>query len=294
MRGKARLLALIGLLGILAVACSSAGAPSASIGREAGGAAPLPFAVTDAKGAPQTGGATTPQQGIPALVNPDRNLILTANVSMKSKDPWATADKVRAIVAGLRGDVLAMSQTGQGENRSALVSFRVPSISFDEAVAQLKLLDGEVSSSNVDAKDVTDQFSDLKARLVAKQAEEARYLQMVPQAKSVDEMLKIEGALSNVRTQIEQLQGQVNQIRNRTDYSTITLSISPIAPVTIDTAKGWDPASTFARAAAALTVFLRVLADIAIWLLVFGWMPVLALAILLGATRVRRTRVTTT
>ena len=294
MRGIARLVALGALVGVLAVACAGAGAPSSTVGREGGGAAPAQFSVTDAKGAPQSGGATTPQNGIPTITNPDRSLILTANVVMKSKDPWATADKARAIAAGLGGDLLAMSQTGQGDNRSALVTIRVPSSRFDDALAQLKLLDGEVASSNVDAKDVTDQFTDLRARLVAKQAEEQRYLQMVPQAKSVDEMLKIEAALSGVRTQIEQLQGAVNQIRNRTDYSTITLSVSPIAPVPGEPITKWDPANTFARAAAALVALLRVVADVAIWLLVFGWMPVLVLAFLLGATRMRRPRVTTT
>ena len=288
MRGKRRLWGLIGLVAILAVACASAGAPTSApvpaVGRDGGAAG---FAVDAAKGAPQNG-ATTPQQGIPTLANPDRSIILTANVVMRAQDPWANADKARTIARGLGGDLLAMSQTGQGENRSALVTMRVPSDRFEEALRQLKLLDGEVVSSNVDAKDVTDQFTDLKARLVAKQAEEQRYLQMVPQAKTVDEMLKIEGALGNVRTQIEQLQGQLNGIRNRTDYSTITMSISPLAPVPGEPTTSWDPAKTFARAFAALTAFFRVFADVAIWLIVFGWLPLLGLTLALVATRVRR------
>jgi hypothetical protein len=123
--------------------------------------------------------APAPDKGIPSIVtNPLRNLILTASVAMKTRDPWATADKARAIASGLGGEILAMSQTGQGENRSALITVRVPSDRFDEALRQLKLLDGEVVTSNVDAKDVTEQFTDLQARLVAKQAEEQRYLQL--------------------------------------------------------------------------------------------------------------------
>jgi hypothetical protein len=294
MRRSLRVIALLAFVLVLAAACSQAGAPTTSgpefrnIGNNLGDTA-----------APAKGGApgsipafdatTTTQNGIPTLVtSPNRNLILTANVSMKTQDPWATADKARAIASGLGGDILAMSQTGQGENRSALITVRVPSDRFDEALRQLKLLDGEVLTSNVDAKDVTDQFTDLQARLVAKQAEEQRYLQLFPQAKTVDETLKIDAALGNVRTQIEQLQGQLNLIKNRTEFSTITMSIAPIVTVPTPPSGAWDPSVTFAKAIAALSVFFRFAADLAIWILVFGWIPLIALALAFAAMRMRR------
>ena len=295
MRRSLGVLALLALILVLAAACT-AGAPTTSEFRSIGNnlsdsaAAPAPLAT----GAPGSIPAyrTTTENGIPTLVtDPNRNLILTANVAMKSQDPWATADKARAIATGLGGDILAMSQTGQGENRSALITVRVPSDRFDEALRQLKLLDGEVTTSNVDAKDVTDQFTDLQARLVAKQAEEQRYLQLFPQAKTVDETLKIDAALGNVRVQIEQLQGQINLIKNRTEFSTITMSISPIVTVPATTGGVWDPAVTFAKAIAALSVFFKFAADLAIWLLVFGWIPLVGLALALLATRIWRPRV---
>jgi Domain of unknown function (DUF4349) len=291
MRRSWRALALLGLVLGLAAACSTApaGQTFSNIGNN------LRDTAADSKGAgapgsiPASGVGTPAENGIPTLVtNPSRNLILTANVSMKTQDPWATADKARAIANGLGGDILAMSQTGQGENRSALITVRVPSDRFDEALRQLKLLDGEVVTSNVDAKDVTDQFTDLQARLTAKQAEEQRYLQLFPQAKTVDETLKIDAALGNVRVQIEQLQGQLNLIKNRTEFSTITMSISPIVTVPAATGGTWDPAVTFAKAIAALSVFFKFAADLAIWLLVFGWIPLIGLVIAFAATRMRR------
>lgn len=292
MRGPARVLAILVPVVLLAAACASVGtsAPSATGGRGAVG--PADQATVDSKGAPGSIPAPEFATNPNIVTNPTRNLILTANVSMKTQDPWATADKARAIASGLGGDVLAMSQTGQGENRSALITVRIPSDRFDEALRQLKLLDGEVITSNVDAKDVTDQFTDLQARLVAKQAEEQRYLQLFPQAKTVDETLKIDAALGNVRTQIEQLQGQINLIKNRTEFSTITMSIAPIVTVPVATSGTWDPAVTFAKAIAALSVLFKFAADLAIWLLVFGWLPLVGLALALAAMRMRRHDVT--
>jgi hypothetical protein len=285
-----RIVALGALILVLAAACSGASSSPEfrNIGNNLGDSASVSTGQT-APGSIPAYDSTAAGKGIPTLVtNPSRSLILTANVSMKTQDPWATADKARAIANGLGGDILAMSQTGQGENRSALISVRVPSDRFEEALRQLKLLDGEVLTSNVDAKDVTDQFTDLQARLVAKQAEEQRYLQLFPQAKTVDETLKIDAALGNVRVQIEQLQGQLNLIKNRTEFSTITLAISPIVTVPASTGGAWDPSTTFAKAIAALSVFFKFAADLAIWILVFGWIPLIGLALALAATRMRR------
>ena len=294
MRRSLRVLALLAF--VLVLAACTAGAPTAEF-RNIGNNLSDGGSGTAPQGQPAPAAIPGYDSGkgggeVPSLVNPSRNLILTANVVMKTQDPWASADKARAIATGLGGDVLSMSQTGQGENRSALLTVRVPSDRFDEALRQLKLLEGEVVTSAVDARDVTDQFTDLQARLVAKQAEEQRYLQLFPQAKTVDETLKIDAALGNVRTQIEQLQGQINLIKTRTEYSTITMSIAPLVTVPAETGGAWDPSKTFAKAIAALSVFFKFAADVAIWVLVFGWIPLIGLVIALAATRARRPGVT--
>ena len=284
-----RALVLLAILAaVLATACAQSATPSATSapftgigGAGAPEKAPAPDAPRDSVG------GTTPDQGIPTVNANGRDLILIASVSMKSRDPWATADQARAVAAGLGGDLLALSQTGSGDQRNALVTIRVPSARFDDAIAQLKKLDAEVETSNVSAKDVTGQVVDLQARLSAKQAEEQAYLALLAKATTVDEILKVQTALFQTRTQIEQLQGQLASLKNQVDYSTITISVSPLVPVTGPTGT-WDPSVTFARALAALGQLMRGLADVAIWALVFGWVPLVALALLFAAMRLRR------
>jgi hypothetical protein len=198
------------------------------------------------------------------------------------------SDKAQAVAAGVGGDVIGLSQSGAGDQRVASLTIRVPSDRFTDALRQLRALDAEVVSSNVDGKDVTDQFVDLKARLSAKQAEEQRYNALLVRANTIDEILKIDSALANVRTQIEQLQGQVNSISARTQFSTITVAISPAVVAVSPPTSAWDPSKTVAQALATLAAVLRGLADVAIWILVFGWIPLLALAIVLILTRGRR------
>src|SRR5438477_1544565 len=272
---------------LLVTACSAAG--TTSQGRGSAGGAPGAAAVDSASGL-SGNAASAPDKGIPTVVVAgDRNLILTAKIDMRSKDPWATSDRAQAIASGLGGDVLNLTQSGSGDTRSASLTIRVPSSRFADALQQLRTLEGEIQTSGVSAQDVTDQFVDLQARLAAKQAEEQRYLAILTKANTIDEILKVDASLSNVRIQIEQLTGQINSIKQRTDYSTISMSIATIAVLPGDTTtKAWDPAKTVTRALAALGAMLQVFADVVIWLFVFGWLPLLALAALVLVGRARR------
>src|SRR3989440_3831967 len=268
----------------LAACAQSAPSATSASGRAVGAPAP---AVDAASG---FGANAAPEKGIPTVVvSADRNLILTAKIDMRSKDPWATSDRAQAIANGLGGDVLNLTQSGSGDTRSASLTIRVPSSRFADALQQLRTLEGEVETSGVSAQDVTDQFVDLQARLTAKQAEEQRYLAILNRANTIDEIRKVDASLANVRTQIEQLTGQINSIKQRTDFSTISMSISTIAVLPGDTTtKAWDPAKTVTRALAALGAMLQVFADVVIWLLVFGWLPLLALAAAGFLARARR------
>jgi len=299
-------LALIPLAALVLAACATASAPggTTAVGARPAGELPLgapapgvPESQTVAVDATRTsvGGAGTnavPPIPVPQAFDPTRALILTANVSMKAKDAWAVSDRAQAIAVGMGGDVMSLSQSGTGEHRSAMLTLRVPQARFNDALRQIREIpDIEVLSSNVDGKDVTDQFVDLEARLAAKKAEEQRYLALLARADKIEDILRIDSVLAQVRTQIEQLTAQVNSIKSRTTYSTIVVHVAPIgpAPVPPPDPKAYDPSKTVERAITALVSLLRYAADAAIWTLVFGWIPLVlfGLALLLGRSRDR-------
>jgi uncharacterized protein DUF4349 len=292
-----RLLLVLPVVLLLAACATSQGTTSSGGGAPSYGGATDVSSVTAAKPGVAIGAPPQPQSGqvgtngvpVPQAFDPTRSVILTANIAMKATDPWATAEKAQSVATDLGGDVIGLNESGSKDDRVASLTLRVPSSQFTEALRRLRALDADVTSSTVNGQDVSDQFVDLKARLAAKQAEEDRYNALLTRASTVDEILKVDAALSNVRTQIEQLQGQVNSITSKTQFSTITVSISPaIAPVGTPSST-WDPAKTVAQAFATLAAVLRGFADGAIWILVFGWIPLVALAIVLVLTRGRRT-----
>jgi hypothetical protein len=278
------------LVAVLGAACSGAtSSPAATAGAYAGGAGGTVDSVSASKGnIPTVQGSAPNQSGVASLASADRDLIVTANIAMKSDDPWQTADGAKAIARRFGGSIVGLSESINNDRRTANLTMRVPSASFDDAINALKSLDGTVIQSSVDAKDVTDQLVDIDARLVALRAEETRYLQLFTSAKTVDEMLKVQMALSQLRQQIEQLAAAQKSTKDRVAFSTISLSVASTAEPLPATPGKWDPARTFAVAIASFATLLRFMADLAIWFIVFCGIPLLVVASILVATRARR------
>ncbi len=304
MRSKrAVVLGVLAVSAVLLAACAGSGAtvaPAATAAPYAAERGAFSAATGVAVGAPQAvpadGAKSQPAQNagsgdlaIPRAFDPDRKLILTATVSLEAKDPWSVSDQVQGIAVALGGDVLQLAQSGKGDQKSATLTIRVPQAQFNDALRRIRDVDGaDVVSSNVQGQDVTDQFVDLQARLTAKQAEEQRYLALLARADKIDDILKIDATLAQVRTQVEQLQGQIDSIKSRTTYSTIAVQVSPLgAPAPRIEPKVYDPAKTAAQALSALAGLMRLALDAAIWTLVFAWIPLFALGLVLLLTRAR-------
>ncbi|MEK7863185.1 MAG: DUF4349 domain-containing protein, partial [Chloroflexota bacterium] len=137
---RRRLLPLLALALVLSAACASQGTPAAvDSGPGIASRDGVAFGGrTEAGklGAPAPDGVPA-GQGIPTLANATRDLIISASITMRSNDPWATADAARGIAAALGGDLLGLSQSGTGDRRSASVVMRVPSSRVDDALTQL-------------------------------------------------------------------------------------------------------------------------------------------------------------
>ncbi|MGH6943163.1 MAG: DUF4349 domain-containing protein, partial [Geminicoccaceae bacterium] len=118
-----------------------------------------------------------------------------------------------------------------------------------------------------------------------------RYVALLGRAETIEDILRIDQVLAQVRTQIEQLTAQLNVIKARTTFSTISVSVIPLLAEPRTDPGAYDPSRTLERAVAALASLMRVAADALIWALVFGWLPLtlLGLAMLVARGRSRIT-----
>ncbi len=152
----------------------------------------------------------------------DAKVIRNGALTLVVGNPATAVNEVERIIAGIPGAFVATAEIRQaGDLQPTSLMLRVPAEAFDQAMAALRALAQEVLAEQTVARDVTEEYTDLDARLRNLKAAETQLLTLVEQASTVDDLLKIENRLADVRGEIEQLQGRFNVLENRIALATI-------------------------------------------------------------------------
>jgi len=185
------------------------------------------FGSTSPQGARgQGGGAAGAQDQSPIPSN--LKIIKTGDLTIEVPAYGDSMARVEQIVRE-RGGFVADGNTHE-EAGGALVGrmvVRVAPEKFEETYAALKGV-GRVLAENVKAADVTAEFVDLGARIKSLQITEERLRDLIANKSFVDKiasLLEVEKEMNRVRTEIEQLQGQLRVMADRVSLSTIALTL---------------------------------------------------------------------
>jgi hypothetical protein len=237
---------------------------------------------------PESGGA---EAGSAGTLTPTfgRKIVKSADLGLRADDVREAATRAQQVAAQFGGSIQS-SQISRGDGFvSAYLVLSVPSERFEAALDELRGLGEEVTTDAVTGEDVTEEFVDLESRERNLLAAEESLLNLYDRAESVDDALEIERELANIRGQIEQVQGRIKYLEQRTDLSQIALNIQPTAEP-IKSPPDWSPARVAAQAWSASLGVLQALATAAISAVVFGWWlaPVLVAGFLLWRRRGQR------
>ena len=115
--------------------------------------------------------------------------------------------------------------------RRAYLTIRIPAEQTDFFVEKVGEF-SNITSSTEDVEDVTLQYVATESRITALKTEESRLLELLAQAKNMDELLLIESRLTDVRTELEEYTSQLRLYDNLVNYSTIRLNISEVTEYT--------------------------------------------------------------
>ena len=178
-----------------------------------------------------------------------RKLIKTVNISAETEDFDTLVPELQRQVETLGGYIESISvydvnsyyvENQQIKQRCANLTARVPKEKLDGFLVQV----GEqtnVTSRSENVEDVTLQYVDLESHKKALLTEQDRLLTLLGQAESVEDIIAIEGRLSEVRYQLESMESQLRTYDNQIDYSTVYLNIEEVRKYSpAQTATVWE------------------------------------------------------
>lgn len=105
------------------------------------------------------------------------------------------------------------------------LKIRVPSKEFEKFLAAAEKGEGEITSKNINVRDVTDEYTDTEIRLSTKQLFRKRYYELLNNAKKVDDMLSIEENIRTLQEDIESFEGRLKLMNDQITYSTLDLNL---------------------------------------------------------------------
>lgn len=159
----------------------------------------------------------------------DRKIIRNAQLGIEAEKPEDIQQRITAI-AQAKGGFVVSSQQSSSDPRVSVrdiveMSVRVPADRFLETLTEIKAGPGRILKETIKGEDVTEEFIDIDARLRAKKALEQQFMEIMKRANTVDDALSVQSQLSDVRSEIEQIEGRRRFLENQASLSTIAIKI---------------------------------------------------------------------
>ncbi len=172
-------------------------------------------------GPPSGGSGFNGDVSIPA----ERMVISSAYLALVVDNVTTSIVQISNLASSFGGYVIN-SNVGEEQNRLyANISFRVDSARFNEALQALRDLAADVRSESTSGEDVTEEYVDLEARLGNLEASEAQLLELMKQAGTVEEILKVQQVLVDTREEIEQIKGRMQYLQESSALAFISVSL---------------------------------------------------------------------
>jgi hypothetical protein len=222
-----RLLVPVALAVGLAAGCartySMADTPRSAAPERAAGATPAKAAGTvaaDNVAPAPTAPAAAPLPNAPPPQSGEKRIVIyTATLTIVVPEIEAAIKQVETLTAEFGGWV--------HEIRGDRITIRVPAATYTEAESRVEAL-GRVTNRVLEAADVTAEYVDLEARLKNALAVRERLTALLAKAEGVQAALEVEKELKRVGEEIERFQAQLDLLKNRVAYSTITISFERV------------------------------------------------------------------
>lgn len=161
----------------------------------------------------------------------DKKIIKTANLNLEVSDYKAYNISLREKLKQF-GAYIAQEEQSQSEYKiENILTIKIPVDQFDDAVNTISSNVKGLNEKKITSEDVTTEVVDTRSRLEAKKQVRLRYLDLLKQAKNMEEILSVQSEINGIQEQIESAAGRMEYLQHSSSFSTIHLTFYHVLKV---------------------------------------------------------------
>jgi len=154
----------------------------------------------------------------------DKKLIKTANITIEAANYPRFDQDIRTSLKRYGAYIASEEQAFSDDRKQNLMTIKVPVAYFESLLGSFASDSNRVVQKNISTEDVTSEMYDSKSRIEARKKIRERYVQLLQQAKKMDDVLKVEQEINNIQEELESASGRLNYLSHQTSYSTVHLT----------------------------------------------------------------------
>ncbi|RVT98151.1 DUF4349 domain-containing protein [Mucilaginibacter limnophilus] len=156
----------------------------------------------------------------------EKKIIKEGDISFETGNVADTRKQLLASLKKLGGYVTEDNEylNGDDNRKQYVLNVKIPAKNFDTFLGTVSESATKIDSKNIRVTDITTQYIDVKTRLHNKKALEQRYLSLLQKAGKMSDVLEIEAKLTEIRSDIESTQGQLNYMDKQVAYSSLSIT----------------------------------------------------------------------
>jgi len=155
-----------------------------------------------------------------------KKIIKNGDISFETNNIAATRKAISSSLNKLDGYIAEESETNNSDNnrKEFNLKTRIPAKNFDQFLQNVSSGADRIDSKNISMKDVTTEYIDISTQLTNKKKLEERYLELLKKGTKISDLLEIENKLTEIQTDIESTQGQLNYLEKQVEYSELDIT----------------------------------------------------------------------
>jgi len=170
---------------------------------------------------------------VQAIASLDRIIVRTVEMTLLVQNVTQAMSDIAEMANTSGGWVVGSTRDG---NHTAFISFRVPTSGLDIALDEMRSSAVEVESESSSSQDVTDEFTDLEARIRSQKASEDALIALLGQARTVEDTLSVQTELARI---LESMEGRLNLLAQTSAFSLVNVFLNA-EPTEIQVTAGSD------------------------------------------------------